>query len=150
MVYVNAGAFSDAGDGTVDTGGNFTIVTPANSTITGKVDPSTGFFNATLSGGPGGQLLAGRITGGTFSDGVLKNISTRGQIGAGAQNMIAGFVVGGNAPKQLLVRAVGPTLADLRGAGSDRGHPALGLSRARPSSPRTPTAGAPIRPTPRR
>jgi hypothetical protein len=121
MVYVNSGTYSDAGDSTVDSGGNFTIVTPANSTITGTVNPSTGFFTATLMGGPGGQLLAGRISGGTFSDGVLKNISTRGQIGAGAQNMIAGFVVGGTAPKQLLVRAVGPTLAALGVTGAIAG-----------------------------
>ena len=113
MVYVNSGAFTDAGDGTVDASGNFSIVTPSNNTIAGKADPATGFLNATLTGGPGGLLLAGRVSGGTFSDGVLKNISTRGLVGSGADNMIAGFVVGGTQPKQLLVRAVGPTLATL-------------------------------------
>jgi hypothetical protein len=113
MVYVNSGGFSDAGDSTVDSSGKFTIVTPSNNTIAGTVDPSTGFFSATLTGGPGGVLLAGKVTGGTFSDGVLKNISTRGQIGAGSQNMIAGFVIGGTQPKSLLVRAVGPTLSTL-------------------------------------
>jgi hypothetical protein len=113
MVYVNAGGFSDAGDSTLDTSGHFSITTPSNNTISGTVDPSTGFLNATLTGGPGGVLLGGRISGGTFSDGVLKNISTRGQIGAGVQNLIAGFVVGGTQPKSLLVRAVGPTLSAL-------------------------------------
>jgi hypothetical protein len=113
MVYVSSGAFTDAGDSTVDSGGNFTIVTPANNTISGKADPATGFLNATLTGGPGGLLLAARVSGGTFSDGVLKNISTRGVVGSGADNMIAGFVVGGTQPKQLLVRAVGPTLSTL-------------------------------------
>ena len=113
MVYVKSGSFADAGDGTVDSSGRFTIATMANSTIVGTVDPNTGFLTAALTGGPGGQIYAGRASGGTFSDGVLKNISTRGMVGSGANDMIAGFVVGGTAPKQLLIRAVGPTLASL-------------------------------------
>jgi len=121
MVYVNAGSFTDSGDSTVDSGGNFSIVTPSNNMIAGKVDPSTGFLKATLTGGPGGQIYAGRVSGGTFSDGVLMNISTRGNVGAGANNMIAGFVVGGSVPKQLLVRAVGPTLSILGVPGSIAG-----------------------------
>jgi len=113
MVYVNVGGLTDAGGSTVDSSGAFSIVTPSNNTITGTVNPSTGFLNATLTGGPGGQLLAGRVSGGTFSDGVLRNLSTRGQVGVAGQDMIAGFVVGGSASKQLLVRAIGPTLATL-------------------------------------
>ena len=111
MVYVADTGFSDAGDSTLDSGGNFTIVTPSNNTITGTVNPSTGFMTGKLTGGPGGSILAGRVSGGTFSDGVIRNISTRGQIGVGGNNMIAGFVVGGQVAKQLLVRAVGPTLS---------------------------------------
>jgi len=113
MVYVNDGSFTDAGDSTADSTGAFSITTASSNTIAGTVDPSTGFLSATLTGGPGGQILAARVSGGTFSDGVMRNISTRGQVGAGGNTMIAGFVVGGTAPKQLMVRAVGPTLASL-------------------------------------
>jgi hypothetical protein len=113
MVYVSEGTFADAGDATVDTTGAFKITTASGDTVTGKVDPTTGFLTGTLTGGPGGSIAAGLITGGTFSDGVLKNISTRGPVGTGSNIMIAGFVVGGSAPKQLLVRAVGPTLTTL-------------------------------------
>ena len=42
----------------------------------------------------------------------LTNISTRGEVGTGAQILIAGFVVEGEVPKQLLVRGIGPRLAD--------------------------------------
>lgn len=42
--------------------------------------------------------------------GRLVNLSTRGQTSTGANGMIAGFVVGGSQDKQLLIRAVGPTL----------------------------------------
>lgn len=41
----------------------------------------------------------------------LINIATRGRLAAGDDPLIAGIVVTGNAPKRLLVRAVGPGLA---------------------------------------
>jgi hypothetical protein len=41
----------------------------------------------------------------------LVNISTRGFVGSGDDTLIGGFIVTGNAPKRVLVRGVGPTLA---------------------------------------
>lgn len=41
----------------------------------------------------------------------VSNISTRGQAGAGSNVMIGGFIVGGSDPTQLLIRALGPSLA---------------------------------------
>lgn len=41
----------------------------------------------------------------------LINISTRSYVGTDADVMIAGFVIGGTAPKTVLIRATGPTLA---------------------------------------
>ena len=40
----------------------------------------------------------------------LVNLSTRGQVGAGEKQLIAGLVIQGNEPKRVLLRAVGPTL----------------------------------------
>ena len=40
----------------------------------------------------------------------LGNISTRLQVGTGANVMIAGFIVQGSAPKRVLIRAAGPSL----------------------------------------
>ncbi|MEZ5276051.1 MAG: hypothetical protein R3F07_06710 [Opitutaceae bacterium] len=42
----------------------------------------------------------------------LSNISTRGEVGTKAQVLIAGFVIEGDVPKQVLVRGIGPRLAD--------------------------------------
>ncbi len=42
----------------------------------------------------------------------LINVSARTQVGTGAEVLIAGFVVGGQTPVRLLIRGVGPTLAD--------------------------------------
>lgn len=41
----------------------------------------------------------------------LVNVSTMGFVGTGEQALVPGFVIGGTAPKLLLIRAVGPGLA---------------------------------------
>src|SRR5437868_1500127 len=41
----------------------------------------------------------------------ITNISTRGRVVGNSDLLTAGFVVTGNVPKRVLVRAVGPTLA---------------------------------------
>jgi hypothetical protein len=41
----------------------------------------------------------------------LYNVSTLGYCGTGAEVLTPGFIIGGNAPKQLLIRASGPTIA---------------------------------------
>ena len=38
------------------------------------------------------------------------NISTRGHVGAGAERLIAGFVIGGASTRRVLIRAAGPSL----------------------------------------
>ena len=38
------------------------------------------------------------------------NISTRGRVGAGEEALIGGFIVGGNTPKKIIARALGPSL----------------------------------------
>lgn len=44
--------------------------------------------------------------------GSLVNVSARNRVGTGADILIAGFIVGGNTPRRLLVRALGPRLTD--------------------------------------
>ena len=110
MAYINSGSYSDVADGSVDSSGALSITTSGNNLLVGKVNLKTGFFSGTLSGPSGGSIAAAVTSGGTFSDGLLTNISTRGQVSTGSNVMIAGFVVGGSSPKQLLIRAAGPTL----------------------------------------
>ena len=40
----------------------------------------------------------------------LGNVSTRGQVGTGANILIGGLIVGGSTPKPVVIRALGPTL----------------------------------------
>ena len=47
----------------------------------------------------------------TSQPATLANISTRLQVGTGGNVMIAGFIVTGSAPKRVIIRAIGPSLA---------------------------------------
>ncbi|MDB6126707.1 MAG: repeat protein, partial [Verrucomicrobia bacterium] len=69
-------------------------------------------YSATLSGSGGGLAIA-EIYDADTSDipaGRLVNLSTRTQVGTGTGVLIAGFVITGDFPKQVLIRAIGPTL----------------------------------------
>ncbi len=48
----------------------------------------------------------------------LVNVSARMNVGTGESTLIAGLVIGGNAPKTVLIRGVGPTLATLGVSGT--------------------------------
>jgi hypothetical protein len=48
----------------------------------------------------------------------IDNLSTRGWVGADAAQLITGFVIQGATPKNVLIRAVGPTLGTLGVAGA--------------------------------
>jgi len=53
----------------------------------------------------------------TRTVGVLGNISTRSLVGIDQDVLIAGFIIDGTGPKQLVLRALGPTLAQFGVAG---------------------------------
>lgn len=109
--YVADGAYRDAGSGTVTRNGAFVVSLVSGNRFTGTIDPATGFVTGNVSGTVVAGVSAALSSGVSFSDGFLRNLSTRGQVGTGANLLIAGFVVGGTTPKQVLVRAVGPSLA---------------------------------------
>lgn len=111
MVYLTNGALTDVGygaSGSIDSTGAFSILTKGNNTLSGTLNPTTALLTATLTGPSGGPILAGLVSGGTFSDGTLRNLSTRGVVGT--DDLIAGFYVGGSVPKNLLIRGIGPAL----------------------------------------
>lgn len=54
----------------------------------------------------------------------LINLSARAQVGTGTNILIAGFVISGNVPKQLLIRGVGPKLTEF-GVGGTLANPKL-------------------------
>lgn len=56
----------------------------------------------------------------------LVNLSARTQVGTGANILIAGFIINGTAPKRVMIRATGPTLAQF-GVGGVLADPKLQL-----------------------
>jgi hypothetical protein len=64
----------------------------------------------------------------------LINVSARTRVGTGADILIAGFVIQGTAPKQVLIRAVGPTLAAF-GVSGTLADPQLALFRQGSTTP---------------
>ncbi len=94
----------------------FLLATGPSYTI-GSVQPvDAGTYTAVVRG-PGGTVSsnAARLTvtaGSTSTDTTLANISTRGLVGSGNGVLIAGIVIAGKTPKPVLIRAVGPALAE--------------------------------------
>ncbi len=65
----------------------------------------------TSANGQNGVALAEVYDADTNRDTRLINVSARNNVGTGANALIAGFVITGNAPVQLLIRGIGPTLS---------------------------------------
>ena len=111
MLYVANGSLVAAGSGFVDSTGAFkNIAATSGGVFNGKADPATKFLSGTLTGPLAGSLIGAIESGVSFSDGFLRNLSSRGQVGTGTNVLVAGFVVGGTTPKQVLIRAIGPSL----------------------------------------
>lgn len=111
LVILNEGSTSEVVDGRSTNEGVLSGTTPSGGSLSGKFDAETGFLTARLSGGSiSGELTAALALDTPPSNGVMLNLSTRGTIGAGDSVLVAGFVVSGDVSKQLLVRALGPTI----------------------------------------
>ena len=64
----------------------------------------------------------------TAANSRLVNLSVRSRVGTGSEILVVGFAIDGSATKQLLIRAVGPTLANF-GVGGVLPNPQLALFR---------------------
>jgi hypothetical protein len=103
------------GTGTVAANGTFSIATAASGVVSGSVNPTTTAVTGTLTlPGQAAQAFSGLGTDTPRTDRLI-NLSSRARIFANAGNStsITGFVIGGTAPKQVLLRAMGPALTPL-------------------------------------
>lgn len=77
-----------------------------------------GTYRVTITGAAGTvQSVTAILTVTDFTGVRLVNISTRSYVGSGGDVMIAGFIIGGTAPKTVLIRASGPALAQFNLSG---------------------------------
>ena len=84
---------------------------PANSADAALlVTLPAGAYTLHVDGGDGVALAEIYDAAAAGSAAQLLNVSTRGNVGAGAAALIGGFVVAGNTPQRVLVRAIGLTL----------------------------------------
>jgi hypothetical protein len=100
-------AFNSAG--TSDASNAACAVAMDSGTGGGTTQPGTD--GGTTQPGTGGGTGSGTIT--NLSNDPVDGRSTRGAVLTGDNVMIAGFIISGDAPKTMLIRARGPTLTDL-------------------------------------
>jgi len=99
----------------VANGGAYSGATTTALTITGATAAMNGYqyrvaeSNAAGTSNSGAGILT--LLGSGSSGARLVNLSARSFVGTGANNLIAGFTIGGSGSKQLILRGVGPTLA---------------------------------------
>ena len=115
------------GTATLAANNTFTVQALQNATIAGSIDQSTTTVTGTISvPGQPATNFSGLASTTTRTDRLI-NLSSRSQVGpTGGANLITGFVIGGPAPKQVLLRAVGPGLASF-GFSDIAGNPRLVL-----------------------
>ncbi len=116
------------------------VTTDANGYVSGRGFAGD-YVVEELSGRALGQfaLSSAESWNGSFAvtssnGGLLSNLSTRGAVGTGADIMVAGFVVEGSVAKDLVIRAVGPRLADF-GVPGELSDPQITVYRASESDP---------------
>lgn len=84
---------------------------PSGSTDSALLtDLPAGVYTLQIQGTPG-ITLAEIYDSAAVSSSQLINLSTRGTVGQNEDSLIAGFVITGTAPVQILIRAIGPSLA---------------------------------------
>jgi hypothetical protein len=103
----NAAALSTAFSGV----GAFPLV--ANSRDAAFLQPMDGTRSVHLKGTGAGVALVELYDTGTGNTPRLVNVSARNQVGTGDNILIFGFFVDGTGTKNVLIRAIGPRLADL-------------------------------------
>jgi hypothetical protein len=94
---------------------------------------SEGSYTMRVGGGTG-AALAEIYDVGLFWTPELTNVSSRAQIGTGADTLIAGFTITGGGTRTVLIRAVGPSLAPF-GVSGVAADPKLDVYRAGAAAP---------------
>jgi uncharacterized repeat protein (TIGR03803 family) len=104
------------------------LPTSSDSVLYSSLSASPGFTAEVADAGGGeGVALAEIYDAGSGGPPRLANLSARAGVGTGANVLIAGFVIGGQTAKTVLIRAVGPGLATTFNLGGTLAHPRLTL-----------------------
>ena len=113
LAYVDGVA--SGGLALMDTAGSISVTLSDGRILNVTINGAGRFVGSTTAGGRTEKLSGARA--GEALVKRLVNTSVRAQVRQGDALMVAGFVVGGNGNKRVLVRAVGPTLTNFGVAG---------------------------------
>jgi len=104
---------ADAGTGTIFATGQVAVATAAGQAVAATISPSAPMVSATVTDIKGVTTVFAGLADSSAALAAqrLINLSSRVRTAAGDQVAIAGFVIGGDQPKRVLVRAVGPALS---------------------------------------
>jgi len=125
---------ADAGLGTVDSSGRISVTMTNLGTVTATVTAATSQMTATVVNSLGQTSTFTGASEAVLVTQRLSSISTRGRVATGDSVVIAGFIITGQASKSVLIRAVGPTLANF-GVSGTVALPKLDLYRVGTSAP---------------
>ena len=87
-----------------------TTTSGANLTLRGSIDPLTTVLRGSLGQTGKADMIFQGLASTQAGTGRLINLSSRGRVGPSPRTLITGFVIGGSAPKRVLLRATGPAL----------------------------------------
>ncbi|HEX2099128.1 MAG TPA: hypothetical protein VHF69_00610, partial [Candidatus Synoicihabitans sp.] len=112
LIITASAIIGDAGSMTAD--GAFVVPTADGLSVTGTVNASNTSIQGQIRLPDGGVETFAGVRESTLRTDRLINLSTRARVSpsGGFGTLITGFVIGGSAPKQVLLRGVGPTLAN--------------------------------------
>ncbi len=101
---------SSSGMGTLGADGQFTVATSPSVTVSGLTD-ARGNVSGSVTAGSSAAAFAGLSAAVAPTDRMI-NVSARMKVvdGDASRSFIAGFVINGTTPKQVLIRAIGPGL----------------------------------------
>jgi pectin methylesterase-like acyl-CoA thioesterase len=128
FAFVRNGSSADAAAGTIEPNGGFSVRTAAGMTVAGSVIGNGSGATATITPASGAVINTAGPNEETKDELQFRQFSTRAQVTA-ANPTIAGFVITGETATRVLIRAVGPTLADTFGVTGALPNPRLDLYR---------------------
>jgi hypothetical protein len=112
VVLIETAAGFDAGSGTVSSAGTLQVTTAGGATVAGTLSSTTSMLSATITTAAGTTSVMGvQSASAPAAAERMINLSTRAEVQGGSQVAIAGFVIGGQQSKTVLIRGVGPALA---------------------------------------
>lgn len=117
LVLAVTPTFTVGGTATLQSNGTFqleaAIASGETVTLQGAVDAPTTTVSGTILVPNKAPIGFAGLETRTLRSDRLFGLSSRGRVGTGEKILISGVVIGGNEPKQVLIRAVGPSLAPL-------------------------------------